>query len=479
MKSSGFVQAAYGVDLAPDRARVVCCVRNRRGCSCETVYDGALPVSGEAAGRLREAEARLDTAVVGSLSPHVAFARWVHTPLNSVEKSLRVFPSLLDVQIPFAVEQCEVAAAQVRREENRAISILAVACRRDDIRQAMEEFKAAGVEPDVLDHEGLALWSQSLREHPGGADGPRAVAFVRDRSVTLAVGEGATETGFLAAQRFRLGNLDFSDLVRGPAARCEFAAKLRQMLLVHIPERLEPMLLALFWSGTLSDAARGELETELRAVGPPRFFRHDQPEMFLARALATRATLGESAGSNLLMGRLAPLKEKRRSERMHARLAGALAAAGISLAVSAAALWGGAVRQSRYVEQRVAAEARELSGLARVPRGQELLVVRRALSERAASDAVLRRFAKDDLAERVAGSLSLCAQLGAELEWMSWRDEAVSMRGSFKDWNHGEALTQWLEKQGFTVNLTRKDADADGRVPFTLSASRGAPETGR
>lgn len=476
MRTAGFLRIAYGVDLAAGHVRLVRCAKERRKGACETLYDGPPPVTGAAADRLREESKRLDVAVAGGLSPHVAFARWVHTPLNSVEKSLRVFPSLLDVQIPFAVEQCEVAVAQIRREENRAISILAVACRREDIRSALSEFEAAGIEPDMLDHEGLALWSQSLKEAPEPSTGPRVVAFIREDSVTLAVGEGAAMGGFLAAQRLRMGSKDFTDAVRGPAVRREFATKVRQMLLVHLPERIEPLALTWFWTGELAQTLRSELESELRTVGPPKFCLHEQPETFLARALATRALVGESAGSHLLRGRLTPPKEKRRWTRLHHRLAAAMAVAGVSLAISGAVLRWAAVAQSRELEQRIAALAQDLSGLARVPRGQEVLIAQRALAERASTDVVWRRCARDDIAEGVVAFVKKCAERQTQLEWLSWREDALSVRGSFKDWNDGEVFVQGLEIDGFTVNLSRQDAGADGRVPFTLHASKTPAE---
>lgn len=471
MKPGDSIRVAYGADLSPDRLVVARCEKVRHGCSCVVIYDGALPLSGEALNRLRGEEQRLDVCVAGALSPHMAFARWVHTPLNSIEKSLRVLPSLLDVQIPFAVEQCELAAAQVRREENRAVSILAVASRRDDIRKVLEEYEAAGLTPDLLDHEGLALWSQSFREHAKVGDGPRVVACMRRHAVTLVVGEGDRDH-VLAAQRFRVGVADLNDTARGAQLCRELAAKVRQLLLVHVPDRLDPHSVAWFWCGMVEEKVRKALETELRVIGPPVFFVHDRPESFLARALATRAALGESAECNLLKGRMTPAKEKRRMEKRCYRAAAWAAAAGLSMLFSAAALRWVPTLQSRALEASIAAVTKDITGLRRIPRGQEMLLVRRALEEKADTDAVLRRCARDDVAERLEGWLMLCAKYEAEVEWMALQRDNFLARGTFKDWNDGEAFIPWLEKEGYEVSLSRKDADADGRVAFALNATR-------
>lgn len=476
-----FNRIAYGVDESPDRLLVVRCERKRGRPHCDRLYDGPPRVQGAIAEELRRAMSQdlLHVAVVGAVSPQIAFARWLHTPLNSVEKSLRVLPSLLDVQLPFPVEQCEFVAARIRRAPNRAVDLLAVACRRDDLRARLAEYEALGIQADMLDHEGLALWAQHVRECPEANSLPTVVAALYPNRVILALGEPGLD-GFRAAQVVRLGTTDFQ---RGGRAACsDFVQRVRQILLLHLPEAPAPYALRWCWAGpgAAKTDLRTMLESEMHVFGPPVYHVLPQPETFLARALAVRALFDDGMPCNLLIGRLLPPKALKRAQRAQRRTAFAMAAAGLALLASASVIRATIAAQNRRLDTELARKAQSLSGLSRVPKGQELLLTRRALDERVAAATVFERALRDSLAEWTRAWLTECERRNVQCHGLSLRRESVSARGTLSDWNDGDALAAFLRETGFVPNLARKDADSNGRIPFTLSGSRvsstkGAP----
>ena len=81
-------------------------------------------------------------------------------------KAEKVFPSLLDIQLPFPLEDCLYQFVEFRRTSEGMVSALVCAARREAIQACLDRYQAQGADPMLLDHEGLALWTQSLVEWP-------------------------------------------------------------------------------------------------------------------------------------------------------------------------------------------------------------------------------------------------------------------------------------------------------------------------
>lgn len=470
MEHARGIRICYGADLAGDRLVAVRCVRTRKGPRCETVFDGdpagALPV-------LAADLERRDVLLAACMPAQESFARWLHTPLNSEAKALRVLPSMLDIQLPFPLETCEHRAAHVRRAENRAVDILAVAARREDIRNRLEAFSRSGLDPESLDHEGLALWTQSLRETPLERGAPRIVAYVGNDHSTLAIGHGP-ETGFTGAHSMRLGIAGLFES-RDPDEPCrQFAQRARQVARAQLPGILEHNPIQWLWCGpgAADPAKRARLEEHLRELGPLTFRAHDEPAAFLARALAVRALLRDSFACNLRGGSLAHPKAALRAARLHKRAIASLAAAGLIL-VAAAVAWHVVLRAGdSRLQTQLTATAQRVANLPRVPKGQEVLVVQRAIEEQAPLDEPFRTAFDAPAAALLADLTREAARLGVRLESLSVRPDSAALRGSASDWNHGDALAGVLRNAGLAADVQREDAGADERVHFSIKAAR-------
>jgi hypothetical protein len=110
-----------------------------------------------------------DARVAIAMPPRDCVCRWLTTPFASLHKARKVLPTILDIQLPFPLEECVYDFVADRKSDDGHVEALALAARHRAVAGALAQWEAHTVDPAVLDHEGLALWSQSLVEQPVSA----------------------------------------------------------------------------------------------------------------------------------------------------------------------------------------------------------------------------------------------------------------------------------------------------------------------
>ena len=159
-------RVCYGVTLAGGVAVTVRAWRSSGGTVRQAVLTpGETAVRRPPAGGLAES-ARSGGVTVGCLAVQESLTLWLNSPLASRAKAEKVLPALLDIQLPFPVEDCLYRFVEFRRTPEGTVSALVCAARREAIQACLERYQAQGTDPMLLDHEGLALWTQSLVEWP-------------------------------------------------------------------------------------------------------------------------------------------------------------------------------------------------------------------------------------------------------------------------------------------------------------------------
>lgn len=476
----------YGIDLSADHVTIVKGSSARGKVEHAVILDlprseRGLPLSapggtlpGVAQAIAKDAEAGR-AAAASCMAVHESFTRWLRTPLSSVNKARKVLPSLLDIQLPFPLETCVYHVLQFRRAagaKRGPVDALAVAARAQDVAARLELLRESGLDPERLDHEGLALWTQGLREFPIERDAVRVVAFIGHDHSALVFGRGPD---FQAAHSVRLGLRDFSP--ENAAALAPFAQRVRQALRAELPEGGEQAV-QWVWAGPGAD--RPELLDALRAalgeLENARFLSPRDPSSFLARALATRAVDAGPLSCNFRTGRLAHPLEGRRERAAEARAVASVLAAGLLLcALNGGWRWFLGYRMNQA--QAAASEtARRLAQMARIPKGQEVLVAQRAIEERAALTTPFLRAFERPLTSPITEILRVSREKGILLESLSMRADSATLAGSADDWNRCEALAELLREHGYSASVERQDAGTDERVHFTVKSSR--PEGG-
>jgi hypothetical protein len=457
--------SAAGVDLAGGWASVVLATRGRGGPAFTVLADGAAELSPELRQRLDRLAAS-GAWTVGALAVHETFLRRLTAPFPSIAKARRVFPSLLDIQLPFPLESCSCAYLDAAATPDRQVSALAVAARREDVARALERFGAAGVDPVRLDHEGVALWVRSTRELPLAHQAARVVIYLGTDRTSYVTGRGRT---VLAASGVRFGARDFLDPARGADALRHLAARLTPWLRAQDVESAQ-------WAWAGPGAAQPELVAAIRrALSLPEetsFFVHQQPASFLARALAARAIAADPLSCNLRLG------DQEHPRHRAAVAAGIRRGVGLALAASLAVVavnvaWLSVLQQRRdALQQQVQALARSLAGAERVPRGQEVLTAERALQERAPLFEPFHRALAPSLLHQLGPLLDTAAAQQMTLSAVALRPQALECSGTAADWAHCELIQTQLAQAGWKPELERRDAGADERVHFTIKATR-------
>jgi len=366
-------------------------------------------------------------------------------------------PTLLDIQLPFALEDCVVRFMNLRPSGDGKTKALAVVARKSDITRRLDSWAAAGYDPVVVDHEGLALWTQSIDELPpdAAAGSLRVVVYAGSDRCAIVVGRGRE---FLGAHAVSADD-PVSDI--------------RRILPAYRETKDEPIAWVL--SGPQAESPRySGLPSSLAGAGAGTTHTVGNPSEFLARSIATRALTDGPLRCNFRTGDMAHAATLRRGERR-------LTVAAAMLLLAAVILWGSALvcrlaprAEEARISRTMQALLDDIAGYPVVARGEHgLRVARDAFSSRMNDlQSFLAPF-DGSLATLMCEIVDVAASRGVTLDTLALADGKVDMTGAGTSWNDAGSMAQWLEKRGYKVVLERMEAGADERIPFTLKAVHG------
>ena len=388
---------------------------------------------------------------------------WLSAPLASVSKAVRVFPSLLDIQLPFPIESCATRFLAIRKTQEHTVKALAVAARTETIKRRLEACRAAGWDPWIIDHEGLALWTRSLVECPDNSSRIRVLACLYPDRVVLVHGRTSELLGVHVIRR-QAGETQPSDAKA-------MAERIRRALQ---PELEAGQAIQWLWCGPLATDAGflDALHVALAAQWPGECLTLSDPAAFLARALATRLARPNALSVNFRAAELThPALVRHAVRRRRSALVLLLAAA---LLLSAMNILWRFIAAAR-VEQEARAVAALAAGLApnsRIPPGMEIREARKALERRSAETAAFRDAIGYSLMPSLAAVTGAAHENRISLGTLTLRRDLVEIAGAGADWPACERFLSAVKALGFNARLERLPANPDGRVRFTLKGER-------
>ncbi|MBP7829361.1 MAG: hypothetical protein KA248_05545 [Kiritimatiellae bacterium] len=472
------VRAVLAADLSGGAVRVGGSEAGRRGIRHEALLDVAADDPAAARGRLAEAIAGRGAVWAAALPIHEGLTRWLRAPLASEAKARKVLPSLLDIQLPFSIEDCVHLFPRIGRTAQGEVEALAVAARLSDLRRRLEALAVLGIDPVFLDHEGLALWSQSLAEKPPRGAGRRVVAALYPDHLALVLGDTAAgrpeESRFISAHSLR--PVEALWRAAGPATAepgvQRILGRVRQILQAQAAGASASIEWIWTGPGAADAALTAELQHHVAGLGSFDFAAHDRPESFLRRALGARALRGAAWPCNFRAGPLAhPAAEQHRA-RQSRRTSVALAAAGLVLC-GAGLAWPSLLEtRKRGVQAAVESLARRLAPDSRLLYGQELRTTRQAVQDRAALYRPFLEALQPSAPALLAEVLQEARAQGLTLDSLGFSADSVSARGTAPDWDRCEKLAEPFRRRGLHVVVERQDAGLDEKVHFTLKGGR-------
>ncbi|HMO03571.1 MAG TPA: hypothetical protein PKC67_04085 [Kiritimatiellia bacterium] len=455
---SGTPTIAYGLDLDGGHATIVRARRRGRSIHLETLASHQpLPALADTLRSLAAEQARDKAAIALAAPAQDSVLRTLNAPFASLAKARAVLPSLLDVQLPFPLEQCAchfILAPQPRGEPVRAT---AVAMPNDRVAALLATLQSAGLDPDLIDHEAVALWRQAAPP-PGEST---VVLYLGEERTVAVSGRSEPAAVFSARTGWRTG--DHASTERLLARLRPFLAGLRAGSEAPDPHFILAGPLAR--TATASVAERLDLPADHIRLA-------EHAESMLARSLARAALAPDAWSVNLRTGdHEHPNLPRRRTAhraRRHTRvrLAALLAiAAGLGLP---------ALVEQRHTRAQAAVQeqAFKLTDGIRAPRGQELFVVDQVIAEARSRYAPFNAWLEPTAYPLFAALLTDAAARDQRLETLSVRAASALIRGSGTDWSDPERLARPLAAAGWPVEIERAEAGLDERVHYTVRAGR-------
>ncbi|MFO7870953.1 MAG: hypothetical protein R6V03_05920 [Kiritimatiellia bacterium] len=448
MTDMKWARVCWAIDLVPDGPVVIRAERGRGGLQ----YSRIPPEQARASLGVLPSGA----VTTGCITVRDSLTHRLNVPFSSRTKAMKVLPSMLDIELPFPLESCSYCfLPDASAAAPGSTSSIAVAARTAEITKTLERYRAEGFDPMVLDHEGLALWTQGLAEHPlpAGDETPRVVARLEQDSCTLAAGLGRR---FLAS--YSSGSSDI--------------AQVERFLRVQLPGDADRRT-DWIWTGSL--AGRGGdpsgLMEKLPASRPGTSTVTSEPEAFAARGLAARVLINGPLACNLRSGPAVHPRLVARARTATMKTALSLAAAGLLLAAMAVG-WRAAVKaRERTLEAQFQSLCSELAGYEVTARGRDaILTVNREVERRMAEMKPFLRAFSPSLTHRLASAADMAKAYDMEYASLDLADETVSITGTAGDWEACDALLKQLRSYGYSARLDREDPrPQDGRIPFTVS----------
>jgi len=415
------------------------------------------------AGKISHAEMSIppdrNEKTAGCIGIQESLTIWLDTPFASKSKALKILPSMLDVQLPFPLEECCYCFAQFRKKSSRSFSVLAVASRRDAVRKRIGAYQAAGIDPVIIDHEGLALLGRSLAESPPQADSNRALISLEPGRLAIVIG---SESYFVNAHSLQIPTEPDA------ATQADIANRIRRILRAELPPKKNTE-----WMFCGPKARQTEVVNSLynllKTEWPGPLTLHDSPEYFLPRALADRALAHDSC--NLRRDELAHpalLAETRKhlTRSLFVFLLAGLMLIGFNLAWQAIASI-----QFSSAKKTIASLCGELCPGRTITYGREVLEIQPAIQKRLADFAPVLNAFNQPLSISLAGIINAGREADLNYTRLELSRDRILITGTADDWDYCDHLLKYVRALGYKAEIERQEAEDDDGVHFTLKGN--------
>ena len=460
----------YGIDLSEQRLIIV---RKKRGSKTAVEVminhpssappDDVQPVLE----RIQQEQMKGEAGVCAALPNAEASLRWIHTPLTSKSKARSVLPSMLDIQLPFALANCSYDFVDEQINEEGQLSALAVAAPITGINQRIQQLQDNGIDPLQLDHEALALWNQSRAEIPASTTEIRLVGFIQHDHLTLALG---TNEKLLYTQTSRTGSDAISHST--DAAIAGIILRINQILRAH---KIDPTAHPIhwLWCGALPEGAPWiqPFEAALQADFPNALVHyHNDSETFLARALAGQPYRNQQA--QFRKGEILHRDATHYATRRAKRTAAFLALAGIIIGGTALGSKWMIEKRTKNLQTQLMKTAKTISALPHIDKGLERIVTERTWHEQRSKYTPFTRAFEPDAHHLIQQLLAAAHPAGIHYSELTLDENTCTLVGTYTQKEKLAQVTELLEQNGYAVTQAPPSSSSPSRTGFKLIGKR-------
>ncbi|MCB1068849.1 MAG: hypothetical protein KDL31_00750 [Kiritimatiellae bacterium] len=456
------IRTVYAMDFQPGILRVLRSHRSsRRSLTHEQVLPPTPVTSDPAVAMLQRIHAETlkgEAVSVMGLNSAELLTRRLTAPFPSAHKARQVYPSLLDLRIPFPVEDCNYALVEEGPTPEGGNACLAVAMRREDLTRWLDAMRQDSIDPMILDALPAALWEQATQTLPPGDTLPRALVWMGMDRMEIVLGRG---TMFLQATGVPLTG-------ESSIPPDRITSKLMPILRSVFPDASPET----WWccGPGLSREGGKELLSRALNIEPDRIHILPDPETYHLRAFAERLLTRGRAPAQLRSGpfeheaiRTARGKERR-------RISMSILLATVVLCTLQIGWRTYAAMKQQALERDLQQRAMTFTGGVQPPRGQELLLAQRGWQTQMQQLSPYIEIQAPGITGLLEALMTTAGENGLRFESILLRPTSVILQGSAEDWYGAEALAPRLKQHGINLptHLERKDAGSDERVHFTL-----------
>ena len=448
--SSSWPKVCYGIDLSSSESVVVRAEKKR----------GKVSWNRAEINNTTLAKAVGDQAVSAvCLSARDSLTRRLEAPFSSRSKALRVFPTLLDIQLPFSIEDCQYNFFDYRKTDSGTMEALAVAATKENINSKIVSVKEIGFDTEIIDIEGLATWSQILKEtslQDSGYENDlmRAVLILNGDLSSLTIGRGEY---FLNS--YGLRSTDVKRVIRQVKA--------------HLLKSDEKVL----WFIAGADATDSDLTShwkqELSSLSYQNVEVVEDPTSFLARAVAIRSLSGESLCCNLRSGKITHPRIVSHGYKYQFKFAMLLLVTGIFLCAGNIMMQRIVADRNKMVNERFKESVDSLAGYHVTALGADAFsIVEDSIATRKADLTPFIQMFSPSLLDVVADILEVAKKNDLQYESFSLNHKEIFVSGTSGDFDASQELVETLVQAGYYVFNKRSSAISDKRIPFTITTEQ-------
>jgi len=399
-------------------------------------------------------------AAAACVTAKESFTRWLNTPFANAGKSTKVLPSLLDIKLPFPLEDCSCSFLDIAPDKKQNTTrALAVAARHVDLQKKLDLLAKYRVDPQIIDHEGLALWTQSIKEKNIGKNNIRIVVYLGTDRSTMAVG---------AYDRYLNSHgLDPDD-----------PQQIKRLIRVDLEKTTRenpdnPRNIEMAFTGPRAkdpDLSR-RFSEQVADIGNHSSFTHDDPERFLARALAERLLSPGPLRCNLRTGQLSHRAIIQRTKSRSLKAILSCLAAGLILIIGNFAARQLARQSELSFRKELISAYTEITGKEPVnfETGALLKNARNQLEKNAVLYEPFITAFKPSLAETITDIAKTAEKKEIGIESLILSHDTVSLSGASSGWKDCEPLVNLLKNLGYAVVANRNESLADEKTVFMIS----------
>ena len=417
------------------------------------------------------------TITIGCIPVQESLTLWLTVPFFSRAKAKKVFPSLLDIQLPFALKNCYYQFLDLHASADKKICALAVAARKQSVADCLKRYHEHGIDPVILDHEGLALWTQSVRELPLEPKCTRIILYLDSLHITVVLGtrERFLTTDSIKSSLFSHSAHEFTseskDTSTVPPEVEILLKELRRFLYAEL-KKGQAVEWVMCGRGVQNSLLVKYLYNQLSNIWSGPLRQHEEPDSFLARALYTRALLRAPLGCNLRRGNLIHKIIQRHARRKLVVACSLLLISALLLCAFNISWHIASKRRLARIKLAISQLASELAPNARIPYGMEVQEVKKAMAKQYELMKPFLDIFNEPLSRRLAEIINVGKKCNLKFQTFSLEKGEISIAGTAEDWNLCDTFAHQLEGMGYSVTLKRQEAISDTSIHFTVNGKR-------